>query len=173
MMLSCCRCCRCCRDISSGFRWSGNGAPRRGRECRSRPRSATIRPFSITCPRSASDTIRSRFCSTSRTATPVSLVERPDVAGDVLDDRRLDALGRLVEQHQLRLADHGAGDGKLLLLAARQRAGPLSCALLEDGKERDRRGRSPACCARCPAISPTIRFSRTVSSGKTSRPCGI
>ena len=34
------------------------------------------------------------------------------------DDRRLDALGRLVEQHHHRLADHRAGDGELLLLAA-------------------------------------------------------
>src|SRR5205085_11824885 len=43
-----------------------------------------------------------------------------DGAADVLDDRRLDAFGRLVEQQQTRLHHHGAPDRELLLLAAGQ-----------------------------------------------------
>ena len=41
-------------------------------------------------------------------------------AADVLDDRGLDALGRLVEHEQLGLRHQRAGDGELLLLAARR-----------------------------------------------------
>jgi hypothetical protein len=41
-----------------------------------------------------------------------------DHALDVLDDRRLDALGRLVEDQQARTACQRAADGELLLLAA-------------------------------------------------------
>ena len=37
---------------------------------------------------------------------------------DVLDDRGLDAFGRLVEQQHLRVGDQRAGDRELLLLAA-------------------------------------------------------
>src|SRR5580700_6129542 len=43
-----------------------------------------------------------------------------DGAADILDDRRLDALGRLVEQEQPRPHHQRAADGELLLLAARQ-----------------------------------------------------
>ncbi len=39
---------------------------------------------------------------------------------DIFDDRGLDALGRLVEDQQPRPGHQGAGDGELLLLAARQ-----------------------------------------------------
>ena len=44
--------------------------------------------------------------------------EPGDGAADVLDDRGLDALGRLVEDEQLRPRDQRPGDGELLLLAA-------------------------------------------------------
>ncbi len=37
---------------------------------------------------------------------------------DLLDDGRLQALGRLVEQQQLRFLHQGTGDRQLLLLAA-------------------------------------------------------
>src|SRR6202795_1841051 len=43
-----------------------------------------------------------------------------DGAADILDDRRLDAFGRLVEQEEPRPHHQGAADGELLLLAARQ-----------------------------------------------------
>ncbi len=43
-----------------------------------------------------------------------------DHARDVLDDARLDALGRLVEQQQARARHQGAGERKLLLLTPRQ-----------------------------------------------------
>ena len=43
-----------------------------------------------------------------------------DGAADVLDDRGLDAFGRLVEQQQLRPHDQRAADRQLLLLAAGQ-----------------------------------------------------
>ena len=45
------------------------------------------------------------------------LVQQPR---DVLDDRGLDAFGRLVEQQHLRIAGERARDRELLLLAARQ-----------------------------------------------------
>src|SRR5258706_4575457 len=40
--------------------------------------------------------------------------------GDVLDDRRLDAFGRLVEDQHFRVRHQRAGDGELLLLSAGQ-----------------------------------------------------
>src|SRR5580704_5088629 len=43
-----------------------------------------------------------------------------DGAADILDDRRLDAFGRLVEEEQSRPHHQRAPDGELLLLAARQ-----------------------------------------------------
>src|SRR6202140_1794221 len=49
----------------------------------------------------------------------VALVAEPcDGTADILDDRRLDTLGRLVEDEEARPGDEGAGDGELLLLAA-------------------------------------------------------
>src|ERR1043166_930083 len=43
-----------------------------------------------------------------------------DGAADVLDDRRLDAFGRFIEQEHARPHDECASDGELLLLAARE-----------------------------------------------------
>src|ERR1700722_19867536 len=43
-----------------------------------------------------------------------------DGAADILDDRRLDAFGRLVEQQEPRPHHQRAADGELLLLAARK-----------------------------------------------------
>src|SRR5271169_6444424 len=43
-----------------------------------------------------------------------------DGTADILDDRRLDAFGRLVEQEEPRPHHQRTADGKLLLLAARQ-----------------------------------------------------
>ena len=51
----------------------------------------------------------------------VPLVAQPgDRPADVLDDRRLDALGRLVHQEELRPRHHRPPDRELLLLPARQ-----------------------------------------------------
>ena len=57
-------------------------------------------------------------------------------AADVLDDRRLDALGRLVEDKEFGLRHQRAGDGELLLLAARKVAAAASQHVVEHGKER-------------------------------------
>src|SRR5580704_5810688 len=57
-------------------------------------------------------------------------------AADVLDDRRLDALGRLVEEQKLWLRHQRPGDGELLLLAARKVAAPAAQHVVEHGKER-------------------------------------
>jgi hypothetical protein len=53
-------------------------------------------------------------------ALPAQMDER---SADVLEDRGLHALGRLVEDEELRLRHQRAGDGELLLLAAAKIAG--------------------------------------------------
>ncbi len=58
-------------------------------------------------------------------------IERRDRSLNLMDDRRLDALGGLVEQDQFRTRDERAGDGELLLLAARKEPG----CTIEDGRE--------------------------------------
>src|SRR5258705_721766 len=57
-----------------------------------------------------------------------------DGAGDILDNRRLDAFRWFVEQDQRRVADHDAPDRQLLLLAAGQRSGLLGAPFGENGK---------------------------------------
>jgi hypothetical protein len=57
-------------------------------------------------------------------------------AGDVLDDGRLDALGRLVEHEHLGIADQGPGDGELLLLSAGKIAALAFAHLVQNGKQR-------------------------------------
>ena len=66
---------------------------------------------------------------------PGPAVEVDDDAADLLHDRGLDALRRLVEQDHLGAADQHAADGELLLLAARHGAGALVGALLQDREE--------------------------------------
>src|SRR5262245_2069128 len=56
-------------------------------------------------------------------------------AGNVPDDRGLDALGRLVKQQHLRIAGKRARDRELLLLAARQVAATSTLEILEHGEE--------------------------------------
>src|SRR6056297_1119769 len=58
-----------------------------------------------------------------------------DDAADLLDDVGLDALGRFVEKQKLRLRDEGAGDGELLLLAAREVAAAAGEEVLQDREE--------------------------------------
>src|SRR4029077_9589865 len=55
---------------------------------------------------------------------PLAVVQLAQDADQLLDDRRLDAFGRLVEEDQLRLAGEAARDGQQLLLATAQRAAP-------------------------------------------------
>src|SRR6478672_10418441 len=57
------------------------------------------------------------------------VVELPEIPRDLLNDRRLDAFGRLVEQHESRIPDQRATNGKLLLLAAAHRTRTLMSAL--------------------------------------------
>src|SRR5262245_45986735 len=54
---------------------------------------------------------------------------------DLLDDVRLDAFGRLVEQDDLRLAEQSARQGELLLLAAGKIAALAVEEFLQDREE--------------------------------------
>src|SRR5215218_10236765 len=65
-----------------------------------------------------------------------ALAQIGDGAADVLDDRGLDAFGRLVEDEELRAHDERAADGELLLLAAREVAAAPAQHL---GKHREER----------------------------------
>src|ERR1700687_914430 len=47
-----------------------------------------------------------------------AVAQVPNGESDVLDDRGLDALGRLIQHQEARTGDQGASDGKLLLLPA-------------------------------------------------------
>ena len=76
--------------------------------------------------------IMSRFCSTNSIVVPSSLLILSMTRRDLLDDRGLDALGGLVEQQQIGVADQRAPDRELLLLAAAHGAGTLAPALGED-----------------------------------------
>jgi general stress protein YciG len=68
-----------------------------------------------------------------------------DHAADVLDDVGLDALRRLVEDEQARAGGERAGDGELLLLAAREvsasTAQELAQELAQDREEVEQLGR--------------------------------
>jgi hypothetical protein len=55
---------------------------------------------------------------------------------DLVDDGRLDALGRLVEDEELGLGEERAADGELLLLTAGEHAALAGEHLLQHGKER-------------------------------------
>ena len=58
-----------------------------------------------------------------------------DGTANVLDDAGLDALGGLVQDQQLGAGSQGAGNGELLLLAAREFAATAVQHLFEHGKE--------------------------------------
>ena len=102
---------------------------------------------------------------------PLLLPEAEQDLDDLLDDRRLDALGRLVEQEQLGLAAEAARQRQDLLLAARQRA----AGAVQDGFSRgnvveDLVEHVVAAGRRWPR--PMRRLSRTDRPGKICRPCG-
>src|SRR5690606_30740431 len=59
-----------------------------------------------------------------------------DGLADLVDDVRLDALGRLVEDEQFRPGEQGAADRQLLLLPPGKHAALARQELLDDGEER-------------------------------------
>ena len=70
--------------------------------------------------------MKSRFCSTRIIVRPLLVAQPLQDLDDLVDDRGLDTLGRLVEQDETRFAAKAARERQQLLLAARQRAaGPL------------------------------------------------
>src|SRR5262245_53755957 len=74
------------------------------------------------------------FCSTRRRVSFSSLLSLRGTS-PISDHVGLDALGGLVEDEDLGVQDQGAGDGQLLLLAAREIAAAAAKHLLEDGEE--------------------------------------
>ena len=66
-----------------------------------------------------------------------SLGQLHDRLLDLGDDRGLDALGRFVEDEQLRLGDQGPGDRELLTLAAGEQTGLAGGELLQRGEARE------------------------------------
>ena len=68
-------------------------------------------------------------------------------SSDILDDRRLDALGRLIQQKQPWSHDQRATDGELLLLTAGQIASPTPQHGLEDGEQLENFIRDGSCSA--------------------------
>ena len=75
------------------------------------------------------------FCSTRRIVTPGLPIQPQDDLADLVDDVRLDAFGRLVENQQRRLEHQRPPDRQLLLLPARQVAALPSQHLLEHRKQ--------------------------------------
>ena len=100
------------------------------------------------------------------------LAQVGDGAADVLDDRGLDAFGRLVEEKQPGPGDERPADGELLLLAAGEVAAAPAQHGFQHREELEDLVRE-SCARRAAAgAKPVSRFSRTVRSGKISRPCG-
>ena len=94
----------------------------------------------------------------------------PQQPRDVLDDRRLNALGRLVEQQDLRIAGERARDRELLLLAAGQVAAAPAFEVLEDREQIVDFVRE---CRSCRSRPGRSRYSPcTVMVPKICRPCG-
>src|SRR5678816_3033481 len=63
--------------------------------------------------------------------------QKPDGFADLVNDVRLNALGRFVEDEQLWLGEKRARDGELLLLAAAEHAAFAWQEILEDREERE------------------------------------
>ena len=102
---------------------------------------------------------------------PRRVAQIADGIADVLDDRRLDALGRLIEDEQFGLCDQRTGDGELLLLTTRKIAAAARQHVLQHREQPQHLGADVAF-GRGKTVRPVLRFSSTVSSGKISRPCG-
>ena len=78
-------------------------------------------------------------CSTMPKEMP-SAVEFADQANDVLEQRRRNARGGLVEQHEFRVQQQHAGQFEQFLLAAGQRRGRMIGQLPQPEALQDRRG---------------------------------
>src|SRR5262245_40339502 len=101
------------------------------------------------------------------------LLQPPDRGHHLRHDLRRQALRWLVHEQHTGIRHQGAGDGKHLLLAARERAGDLPLALPEPGEERRDGVECPTASAgRDAARAATTRFSRTVRLRKMRRPWG-
>ena len=99
---------------------------------------------------------------------PACVAQIADGAADILDDRRLDAFGRLVEHQQLRPHDQRAADGELLLLAAGEvAAAPRRASASAPGTARRRA--SGMCGRRASAAQSRIRGSPSPSAAERSR----
>ena len=105
-----------------------------------------------------------KFCSTSRIVVSRRFSSRK-ASISVVDDRRREALGRLVDQQQLARLDDGARDGEHLLLSARERAGARA-ARTSSAPGRGRRSSRAAPASIAPSRAASTRFSRTVRSAK-------
>ena len=68
---------------------------------------------------------------------PSEIAQIGDGAADVLDDRRLDTLGRLIQQQQARAHDQRPADRELLLLAAGEIAAAPAQHVVEHRKQRE------------------------------------
>src|SRR3954470_21202125 len=75
------------------------------------------------------------------------MAQKIDGPANILNDGRLDALGRLVKHEQLRTGHERAADGELLLLAARQIAAAPAQHVLQHGEEVEDLGRNGAVAA--------------------------
>src|SRR5438876_12283926 len=71
---------------------------------------------------------------------PEARVDADQLAQDLIHDGRLDPLGRLVQQQDLRAADERPGDREDLLLAAGQAPAPLVEPLAEPGEDLEELG---------------------------------
>ena len=101
---------------------------------------------------------------------PLALVQLAEDDDQLLDDRGLDALGRLVEEDASWAGRQAARDGQQLLLAAAERAAP---AVEQGGEPRERLRGSTSMRSSAPRpAKPIRRLSRTLRPGKISRPCG-
>ena len=150
-------------------RGSGAAAPgrRRARPRSSRRRSAR-RPSRAGARRSPSPS--PRFCSTSRIARPSAASVRK-VSIRLLDDRRREALGRLVHDQQPRVEQQRAADREHLLLAAGELRAAVPAALGEAREQLVDARRASS--GRSPRRGATMRrCSSTVSDGNRRRPCG-
>ena len=84
--------------------------------------AATTLPFSMMAKRCAGAAGKLDVLFDEDDRQAALAVEAQDDLLDLLDDRWLDAFGRLIEQQHFRLGGERARDGELLLLAAGQDA---------------------------------------------------
>ena len=78
------------------------------------------------------------FCSTSKTATRLSLIDALDDVDDLVDQHGCEPKTRLVKQQQFRLGHQRASDREHLLFAAGQVAGLGAGTLGQAGKPGER-----------------------------------